>query len=418
MPDVWFTWVMLIAGALVTGAALVGVLVSRQGDEPLFGVIGLAGFAASAWAFGLITVTYDRLDAITYAFVFALASLAGGYALMSTLLGMLASHRATQRPGDLPADVGSAAVLVLGEVEPPNYSPRETAAALDQLAEEGLLNASVGVLPFLFMAQKTRYRAAGGSSPGARQLESLAERLFATFTPPRKVGRVDSTWCTGERALPERVLAAVRAGFRTIIVAQAVVADSLEVDRAKRAVDAMRLEDIGVSVVYSEPLWRSERVAAVVGSQALAAVGQRDGAGVVLVGQGQPEERARECRSFDEQETAFLNRVRMYLADHGVREQNVRIAWSDWHGPDVTNTVRHLAALGCEHIVVSPTCFPLDSLSTVLDLPLAVRQARVDDSVYVVTLRGWGDDPSVMEALYSEVAGALAEHSPIGENRT
>jgi hypothetical protein len=199
----------------------------------------------------------------------------------------------------------------------------------------------------------------------------------------------------------------VSRGFRTVVVAEAVIAESLEVDSAKRSVDALRLSDLGVTVTYAGPLWRSERIATLVSTRILAILGDPDAGGVVLVGQGQPEDRARDRREFDEQETSFLNRVRMLLLERGVADQSVRLAWADWRAPEVTGTVRHLAALGCRRIVVSPACFPLDSIATLLDLQLSVRQARVDETVSVVTLPAWHDDPAFAEELVGGIEQAI-----------
>ena len=355
-------WAILVLGAMGTGASFVGILVAKREAEAVFGVTALAAFVGCAWAFGEITVTYDRFDAIVYAFVFGLAGIGGGYALVSTLLGWIArrEHPAQVALSDTGARAAPA-VFVLGEVEPTDYSPSATAAAFEELSEEGLLKASIGVLPFLFMAQKTRYRAAGGTSPSARQLDDVASRLGRTLES--KAELIASAWCEGERSLATRIAEAVADGFRTIIVAETVIAESLEVDAAKRAVVAMDLDEHGVDVVYTDPLWRSERVAGLVTARALAVAGDLSTAGIVLVGQGQPDERSRAFREYDEHETAFLNHVRMLLLDRGVPEQSVRIAWADWRTPEVTGSVRHLAALGCRRIVVSPSCFPLDSIA-------------------------------------------------------
>jgi protoheme ferro-lyase len=401
-------WAALVGGAVYTGASFVGILVARRSREPLLAVSGLISFVACAWGFGAITAAYDRLDAVVYAFIFGLAGIAGGYALVSTLLSALVFRdRVAHVSEELPESVGTAAVLLLGEIEPAEYSPRATATALERLSGEGLLTASIGVLPFLFMAQKTRYRAAGGISPAESQLDALT-RAVSSVLRTLPVGEVAAAWCEGERSLAERVADAASRGFRTVIVAEALIADSLEVDQAKRAVDALRLRSAGVSVSYSRPLWRSEAIARLVADRTIAEVGDLKSTGIVLVGQGQPEDRSRSNRDFDEQETAFLNRVRLLLVEQGIEEQNARIAWADWRSPEVTGAVRHLAALGCLRIVVAPACFPLDSITTLLDLQLAVRQARVDGTVSVVTLPAWHDDPALVEVLRLEIAECLA----------
>jgi hypothetical protein len=325
------------------------------------------------------------------------------------LLSWLSTRdRPTALPQQLEPDRSTSAIFVLGEVEPPQYSPQATAAALEDLADEGLLSASIGVLPFLFMAQKTRYRAAGGVSQAARQLDTVAERLSVALKPGH-VGLVEAVWCEGDRSLASRVVAAVSRGFRSVVIAEAVVAESLEVDRAKKALDVLRLGDLGITVSYAGPLWRSERIAAAITGRVLAVAGDLSAAGVVLIGQGQPEGRSRDRRAFDEQEIAFLNRVRMLLVDRGVPDQSVRIAWADWRSPEVTGTVRHLAALGCRRIVVSPSCFPLDSITTMLDLKLSVRQARVDETVSVITLPAYHDDPAFIEELRTGIASLMPD---------
>lgn len=406
MTQMAFMWVALVCGAVVAGLSFVAVLVVQRRAEPVAVAIGALGLLFGVWGFASITTSYDRLDAVFYALVFSVCGVIGGYALGSTLLGALARRTPEpQAPSRLPTHAEKPAVIVLSEVEPARYSAGDTALALEELADEGLIKPSVGVLPFLFMAQKTRYRAAGGTSQGAGQLDELAERLSAVLG--QRAASVRAASAEGTSSLVQRTVQAVQDGVRTIVVAEAVIADSLEIDRAKRKVDELRLHELGVSVRYTDPLWCSERIAATVVGRIMAVVNDPSVTGIVLVGQAQPESRMRDARAFDEQETAFLNRLRMLLVDRGVAEQNARIAWADWRTPEVTTSVRHLAALGCRRIVVSPACFALDSIATRLDIPLSVRQARVDESVSIVTLAAWQDDPAVIEELRAGVQGLL-----------
>ena len=400
-------WLALVGGSVLTGVSIVALLIADRGLEPVAAVSAFAGFASFAWGFGQITATYDGLEAVGYALVFGAGAVAGGYALASTLLARLAlRHKTRPVPDELPEGDPSPAVVLLSELEPAIYSARATAAALEDLADEGLLEASIWVLPFLFMAQKTRYRAAGGTSPGASELHGVAERLALSLRG-RGIAHVDTASCDGERSLADRVVAAVERGFRTIVVAEAFVAESLEVDRAKREVDALRLSERGITVSYADPLWGSTRCASLVSAKALAVGGDPATCGVVLVGQAQPDERSKVAGDFDQQETGFLSQVRMMLVDRGVLEQHIYIAWADWRSPEVTGSVRHLAALGCRTVVVVPACFPLDSIATLLDLPLSVRQARVGQGVNVLTLQAWHDDPGFVEALRTKVISAL-----------
>ena len=350
-------WLALVGGSLLTGASVVALLISERALEPASAVSALLGFTLAAWGFGGISTSYEGIEATGYGLLFGAAAIAGGYALASTLLVRLAlRHRVPVLPDSLPPGNASPAVVLLSELEPTNYSARATAAALEDLAEEGLLVASIWVLPFLFMAQKTRYRAAGGTSPGAGELKAVAEKVARALSS-RGIIHVDTAACDGERSLAIRIVAAVGQGFRTIVVSQALVAESPEVDRAKRQVDALRLSDRGIAVTYADPLWSSARCASLVAAKALAVAGDPASCGMVLVGQAQPEERSRIASAFDHQETGFLNQIRVLVIERGIPETHVHIAWSDWRSPEVTGSVRHLAALGCRTVVVVPACF-------------------------------------------------------------
>jgi len=400
-------WLALVFGSVLFGSSLVGLLISERMLEPFSVALSLLGFAAAAWGFGQITTIYEGLEAVGYALFFGAAAVAGGYALASTLLARIALRPTIPSiPETLPTANASPAIVLLSELEPVTYSARSTAAALEDLADEGLLAASIWVLPFLFMAQKTRYRAAGGTSPGSGELAAIAERLALSLN---SVGIMDvqTAACEGAQSLCARVVDAVGCGFRTIVVSQAFVAESLEVDRAKREVDALRLSERGITLTYADPLWGSARCASLVTARALSVAGDPAICGIVLVGQAQPEERSRVAGAFDHQETGFLNQIRMLLVERGIPEHHVHIAWADWRSPEVTGSVRHLAALGCRTVVVVPACFPVDSITTMLDLPLSVRQARVDQGVNVLTLQSWHDDPGLVEALRSKVVSAL-----------
>jgi protoheme ferro-lyase len=134
-----------------------------------------------------------------------------------------------------------------------------------------------------------------------------------------------------------------------------------------------------------------------------ALAGPPEETGVVLIAHGQPESRAKRDPEFDEGEAVFLNRVKQGLVEGGLPEHNVRLAWAEWREPDVTSAVRHLAALHCTRVCVVPATYPLDTLSTRLDLEQAVRQARVEQGVSTVTVPAWGDDPAVVDELARRV---------------
>jgi hypothetical protein len=56
---------------------------------------------------------------------------------------------------------------------------------------------------------------------------------------------------------------------------------------------------------------------------------------------------------------------------------------------------------------VVPAVFAVDTMATRLDLELAVRQARADDGVLVVTLPTWRDEEAVLDEVTERIVRAL-----------
>ena len=400
-------WIALIGGAFVAGVTIVAALVVVRNHEPFAAILGVLGLGLCAWSFGRLGSVYANVDVLVYAFGFAIGAFGGGYALASALLDRL-SHVAPLAATEPAMDVQSATLIVFACAEPESYDPRSTSRELARLADERLVDLSIGVTPFMYAAQKARYRAIGGTSPERGQVRQLAEAV-ERILGDRVFSRVETAWCDGPDELPRRIVEAVANGSRTLVVAVTSVGESLEMVNAKRSIDRLRLAESGVSVVYTRPLWATERIISVLASRILAAADDPETTGVALIAHGQPETREQSNASFDADENGFVSRVRMLLADKGIAENRVRVAWAEWRDPDVTSTVRHLGALGCSRVLVVPACFPFDNLATRLDIPIGIRQARLEATISVVTLNAWNDDPAVPDALAEEIREAYEE---------
>ena len=173
-------WVSLIVGAMsVRRLARRRFSSSRRSLEPVFAATALAAFACAAWAFGELSIVYDRFDVLLLGTWFWCCRVRRRLRARFDAAGepRCPPAHGSRAPSTLPPDRGTAAVILLGDVDPDEYDERWTAADLEKLSDEGLLHVSIAILPFLFFAQKARYRAVGGSSPAARQLEWLAERV-------------------------------------------------------------------------------------------------------------------------------------------------------------------------------------------------------------------------------------------------
>jgi len=402
-------WTMLAGGALVGGAALVGLLALRRPLEPLMLVGGMVSMSLCGAGVARVAGVYDSAGMTVFAVFLAFGCVAGGYGLASSLLNGLASQpKGVALSDGVTVTQDRVAVLVLECIEPERYDPKAIALEIQDLSSAGLPEATIGVTPFLYAAQKARYRAVNGRSNSAAQAKAICERL-ETALDRERFARVDLVTCIGRDSLAAAVVRLQATGYSRVVVASLSVAESFQMDRAKGEVDALRPDLHGMRVAYTTPLWASDSIANMIAERIATFLVEPENTGAVLVMHGQSESRERTHPTFDVQENAFANRVRMLLSERGLSESNVRLCWAEWRSPDITESVRHLAALGCTRIVVAPVCYPLETIATVLDMAVAVRQARVEPHVYVTTLPAWGDDPLVADALAEAVREAAEE---------
>lgn len=403
-------WFMLGAGALLAGASLVVILSCRQSLEPLAGLAGLLGMIVCGIGVVWLVETYTRVQVTFAVVILAMGCVIGGYGIVSVLLTIVPGRRIEPVSLQVSSDPVSAlaAVILVSSVEPELYRPATVTKDLKELSSQGLPEPSITVTPFLYAAQKARYRAIGGRSPAARQLRAVAE-LLRLRLDAREFGTIDVVSSVEPGALARSLEVLYSAGYRRAVIAVHEVAESPDDERLKAEVSDLRPDHHGMTVTYTPPMWGSERLADMVARRALSCVLDPALTGVALVMHGQPDALERSHPDYDVQESAFANRVRIALVDEGLTESNVRLCWADWRDPDVTETVRHLAAVGCARILVCPVCYPLESIATVLDFPIAVRQARVEPDVYVTSLAAWGEDPIVVDEIESRVREAAQE---------
>lgn len=407
-------WAFLFLSSMASGVALVGLLAVGRTKEPLVLAVGLATIALNTWIiFGLVDA-YGRVEIGLTASLLTAAAAAGGYGLASSLLPLYAPKATGIEPLELGESVDArTTVLLTARLEPEHYSPAVVAGELNAMAQDNLPEAAMSIMPFLFAAQKARYRAAGGLSPSIHAATELTERLEAMLDPTR-FGPVELVTCNGQDTLDQAVRRAASRGCTRVIVVGLSIGESYELDRAKSRVDLLRPAAAGMQIVYTPPLWGSETLAHEIAQRIWVSRDHPDRTGVAVIMHGQPESRQKTHSAFDVQENAFSNRIRMFLTELGIPEPNVRLCYLDWRDPDVTETIRHLAALGCSRVIVVPACFPFESVNTILDLQVAVRQSRVESHVHTLILSPWGDDEGIAHVVQDLVREAEQDlHSGI-----
>ncbi|MDP2234598.1 MAG: hypothetical protein Q8K89_13250, partial [Actinomycetota bacterium] len=221
-------WAILFLSSMASGVALVGLLAVGRAKEPLVLAVGLATIAVNTWViFGLVDA-YGRVEIGLTASLLTAAAAAGGYGLASSLLPLYAPKATEIKPLELGESVDPrTTVLLTARLEPEQYSAAAVASELEAMAQENLPEAAMSIMPFLFAAQKARYRAAGGRSPSVRAASELTERLEAMLDSTR-FGPVELVTCNGQDTLDEAVRRAGSRGCAHVIVVGLSIGESYE----------------------------------------------------------------------------------------------------------------------------------------------------------------------------------------------
>lgn len=406
-------WLFLLVGAAATGAACTYLLVVPRRWLPLPGALIVCSLFSATRSMDHVLKTSEATGLIGMAILLSGLGVSVGFWLASASLPLLADrNREASEALVSSASDSAVTLLVLSFAAPERYRVRWTAWYVRRQLESGALELPSSAIPFVFLSERSRYGAIGDYLPARASTTAIVEQLEATLREPA-IGRIVIAWGEGSLESSKGIVSSVAAsGGRTIVVT--LGADGsfrsteaiLELESALESVEDCR------SLLVAPSIWHSGRLAQKLVTRILDTTRGADlkTAGVVLVGEGQPEAWESHDQGWRERENYFNQRVRLLLTERGIREQHVRAAWLEWQTPDVTEAVRHLAALGCERIVIAPSTIACVTLSTAIDLEHMVASARVAEDVQTVTLAPWGDDPALAQAT-AEAARQALEHA-------
>lgn len=398
---------MLVASVAGGGAACAALVVPRRLIAWTWATVMVLAVTAATAAL-LIWRSTGRPDALIAAAFIAAGAAAGGFALASTLVPSF-----TRPHGSLPvlttARQGDRlAVVLLADEEPEDYDPRAVTAVFERYELSDVPLPPDVARPLVYASERSSYHRLGGS-PARGSVRCTAAALASRLRDGGTASEVTVAFVGGGPSLADVVAQEVENGASRIVVAALSVAWTGPFDGAVARTFSLGLAGAGVRLEVTGPLWTSEHVSAMLAQRVLASLGDdRSGDGIVLVATGEPQQLQRDHPAATEQTTFFSQRVRAELIEAGLASERIRPAWLEWEEPDVSEAVRHLAAVGARRIALVPVTFPAETIATLVDLRFAAEQAAGETGATVVVLSAWGDDAAVVEALSRGVVVAVA----------
>ena len=395
-------WIVIAAGSVALGVSAVKYLVAPPLDMALWllATVGLAVCLALLVAVGL----RGRMRLVAVGVV--LAGVVVGY--LGTTYAFLGSEEERDLPElavPPPDQRDHPAVVYFTHGEPQAYSPMPWIETFRELDADGVSFIPTPFRPFFFQRFREEYLKVGGS-PHNIVHEGMARSLEEAF---RADGddetRFYIAFLDSNPRPDEAVIRALNDGASEVTFATVFVTISSHTKAGQDMVAELDLEQYGVPICFSEPLWDSATLQGMFVSRANTHLGEtpKSKVGVLLVGHGQPEDWDRIYPTQTEQELRFREAITDRLVADGYARENISLAWMEFKEPAIEGAVHALAARGIEKLMVFATSISASSLHSLYDIPEAVRAAGVPDGVEVVNLGAWDDDPIVIRAIRERV---------------
>lgn len=403
-------WLALLAGSFLFGACIVGAMVLARSYSVLAALLGIGGFVSALYTLGTIAQVYSTPIAIGASVLFVVVGIVGGYTVAAAGIPYVAHIRRSRRTITQPPASDGAGVVLLGCAEPAQYDPRAVAHRQNLLADTAEIELPLSAVPFVFLTEKTRYRALGGTVPVDSTATTLAHKVAGVWEP-FPCPSITLASCTYPDDLQRAIAAQAGAGATRIAIVVLGPPESAATEHALTLASDAARRDMVTRVRIAPSIWNDGSLACRLAERILASAGDTPpgNIGVALVCSGSPEVWERRYAASGQTENYFIQRVRMLLVEAGLSDEHVKVAWLEWQTPDVTETVRHLAVLGCRRIITVPATTILPTLETLLDLDRAVSYARVPASVTTVTLGPWEDDDVLVAAVRAVASAALED---------
>jgi sirohydrochlorin ferrochelatase len=205
------------------------------------------------------------------------------------------------------------------------------------------------------------------------------------------------------------VIQALNEGAGKLIVAEVFVSESNHTVEGKQLIHELGLDDYGLPVMYTGPLWDSATLHRMFVQRALANLGETEKTkvGVLLVGHGQPDEWDRLFTKQTEHEVQFRRFIMGLLNQAGFKSENLSLAWMEFKNPKPAQIIESFVKNGVEKVLYFAAAISADSIHSQYDIPELLHKANVPKGFPLLNLGAWDDDPLVIQAIKEKIDAVI-----------
>jgi sirohydrochlorin ferrochelatase len=401
--------VLSLLAALLLGWIFVEFLVVHPLKMSLFLTLSLV------LLFGIIFMVYLLRKGKTrwITIILALVTFIAGYSLNTRRFLNRDDPRAvpelTRKAGDV-VD-GHTAIVYFTHGEPETYNPIGWINQFNEFDEQGIKFVPFVARPFFAYVLRNKYLEAGKSMH--RQVHH--EMLKSLEMKFRQEG--DSTthfyisFLDDEPRPDAAVIEALNQGADTIIVLQVFLTISNHTAEGQHLIHELNIEEeLGVPVLFTEPMWSSEQLKSVFPEKVYARMEgvSKEEVAVAFVGHGQPDEWDVEWATETEQEMQFREDLIEVFVREGFKRENLGSAWMEFKEPEPAELMEAFVEHGVKKIFYFSAAISADAMHSQIDVPRLVAEYEYPEGVETINLGAWNNHPTVIEALKERVDLKLA----------
>jgi len=396
-----FRWILVFGFSLLTGYFLIQYMVRPTNRIGLYAVL-LALALAGLFFTGIRSFKGREF---LLAGVFMLAGFAAGYVTANALF--LAQEEERELPEITRNDGGDGhtAILYFTHGEPPGYSAQPWIETIRELDHDNVPFVPWLVRPIFFNTVRNEYFEAGGSAHNKLH-ETFIDNLKRAMPEEVAAGtRFYLAFLDSNPRPDEMTIRAINDGASRIVILPVFITESTHTEAGREMVASVEPEKYGVETCYTGALWDSESLQKVFVERANEMLNGMDKSkvGILLVGHGQPTEWENIYPAQNKQESQYREAIREKLIADGFTPGNVVLGWMEFQEPNIASAAQTLAGRGVEKILVFAVSLSADSIHSDVDVPHAVREAKLSDDIVVEFIGQYGDHPLAIQSMKEKI---------------
>jgi protoheme ferro-lyase len=391
-------WIFVAVLGFLGGLLLVLYMTVPPIQMSLYLLLALLSFFCLIF----ILTRFKRKSLLLAAGISLLSIGIGYYAMTSIVLNREDTREIPQitRQKNNPAD-GHTAVIYFTHGEPETYDPIGWLNQFREFDKQGIPFIPKAIRPVFIYQLRNAYLEVGQSHHRQMHIQmadalqqSLLQDGYADY-------RVYLSFLDDEPRPDAAVINAINEGASEIIAAEVFVTISNHTAEGEELIEAVGVEEYGIPLRFTGPLWNSNTLHRMFLDKANAAIGdmEKSKVGVILVGHGQPDEWDVEFSTETEQELLFRERILELFIEDGYEPDNLGLAWMSFKEPKPAELVDKLLGNGVEMILFYSAAISADSIHSQHDIPELVYEADIPEDVPVINLGAWNDHPLTIQAI-------------------